>query len=146
MPIDPAHWSIRGRRREVTPDPPPPAAPPVVCRRCLDPVGGAAHVVLADSNVVHLACYVSTGDAIDGVARFLQACEERRVCHTCLSAALRLRFEDARRATGLLRLSPRFRIEIAACALCGAERVTVRAAAPDTPPRPSLSRLDARTA
>lgn len=98
-----------------------------VCRRCLGPVDDAAHVVLADSNVVHLACYVPTTDAVHTAARFLEGCEDRRICHTCLSGALRLRFEDARRATSVLRLSPRFRVEIAPCAMCRSERVTVRA-------------------
>jgi hypothetical protein len=94
-------------------------------------VDDAAHVVLADSNVVHLACFVPTSDAVESAARFLEACEDRRVCHTCLSSALRLRFDDARRATSVLRLSPRFRVEIAPCAMCRAERVTVRAVPAD---------------
>jgi hypothetical protein len=105
--------------------------PSPVCPRCHRPVVSADLVVFDAGEFVHQACYADTGGVVDLVAAFLRRQPARPSCHTCLSRALVIAFDDARKATTALRVHPGFRLDIGAvCSACGHSRVTIRYVGP----------------
>lgn len=98
------------------------------CPRCSLSTQGARLVVFSAGEIFHHRCFVEHGEADEPVHEFLRRHYPSAFCADCLSAALDLTHEQARRLVTETRSARRLAILLGArCTVCRQPRLTVQA-------------------
>ena len=101
---------------------------PRQCPRCLKLIERADLVVFDAGELFHQRCFLQSGGVYDLVVEFLRRNRPSSFCHSCLSAMLRITYEDARKVVTGLRMEAEFSVLLGApCAGCRQLRVVVQA-------------------